>query len=154
MPVTGPPRTLWPRVIPAETTPAHQKLLLGLEIIGTYLVSRRSMAHTDIREVVATMNARSARLTSPWEPGSLEERLVAGRLGNAVTRTLAALPSDSRCLVRSLVLMSLLAARGIPAKLVIGAHSRPHFAAHAWVEHAGRPVLSAGPFEDSRLLEL
>ncbi|MGH2843253.1 MAG: lasso peptide biosynthesis protein [Solirubrobacteraceae bacterium] len=38
--------------------------------------------------------------------------------------------------------------------LVIGAHPQPDFAAHAWIEHDGSPVLPTAGFADSRLLEL
>ena len=54
----------------------------------------------------------------------------------------------------SLVLGALLARRGIPATLVIGAHAAPSFRAHAWVEHAGQPVLSPGDGTFGRLVEL
>jgi hypothetical protein len=48
----------------------------------------------------------------------------------------------------------MLARRGIPAKLVIGARSAPDFLAHAWVEHAGAPVLDPGDGSFGRLVEL
>jgi hypothetical protein len=78
----------------------------------------------------------------------------AHHLGNAVARTLAVMPGDTRCLVRSLVLTRLLARRGIPASLVIGARAAPDFLAHAWVEHAGDPVLAPGDGSFGRLVEL
>ena len=78
----------------------------------------------------------------------------ARHLGNAVTRTLAVMPGDTRCLARSLVLTRLLARRGIPAKLVIGVRASPSFLAHAWVEHAGGPVLAPGDESFGRLVEL
>jgi hypothetical protein len=56
--------------------------------------------------------------------------------------------------MQSLVLSSLLAARGLPSTLVIGAHSKPEFVAHAWIEHDGRPVLPPLDFCDSRLVEI
>jgi len=71
-----------------------------------------------------------------------------------VARTLALLPGDTRCLARSLVLTRLLARRGIPAKLVIGARTTPEFLAHAWVECAGHPVLAPGDESFGRLVEL
>ncbi len=64
------------------------------------------------------------------------------------------MPGDTRCLVRSLVLTRLLARRGIPAKLVIGARAAPDFLAHAWVEYDGDPVLSPGDGSFGRLVEL
>ena len=52
------------------------------------------------------------------------------------------------------MLTRLLARRGIPAKLVIGARSAPDFLAHAWVEYGGDPVLAAGDGSFGRLVEL
>src|SRR5581483_11465170 len=68
------------------------------------------------------------------------------RYGQAVMRTLAILPTDSRCLMRSLVLLVLLNRRGIPAELVIGVKSggEDEFGAHAWVELEGRSLLPPG----------
>ncbi len=84
-----------------------------------------------------------------------QSSLVEARdLGVAVARTLALVPGDTRCLARSLVLGALLARRGIPATLVIGAHAAPSFRAHAWVEHAGQPVLWPGDGTFGRLVEL
>ena len=62
----------------------------------------------------------------------------------AVARTLRLLPTDSRCLMRSLVLSALLARRGIDSSLVIGVRTAEAFGAHAWVEHEGRPLLPTG----------
>ena len=80
--------------------------------------------------------------------------MEARRLGDAVMRTLALLPGDTRCLVRSLVLTRLLARRGIPAKLVIGARTAPSFLAHAWVEYDHSPVLPPGDGSFGRLTEI
>jgi hypothetical protein len=49
---------------------------------------------------------------------------------------------DSRCLMRSLVLTAMMARRGIQTKLIIGAKTDGGFAAHAWVESKGLPILS------------
>ena len=81
-------------------------------------------------------------------------KAAAANMANQVFRTLRALPTDSRCLVQSLVLSQMLGARGIPSTLVIGARSQPEFEAHAWVEYDGRPVLPPRDFQDARLVEL
>jgi hypothetical protein len=78
----------------------------------------------------------------------------ASRLGKVVMRTLAPLPTDTRCLLRSLVLTGLLARRGMSSKLVIGVAPGPEFKAHAWVEHSSYPVLPSGDGEYAPLLEL
>jgi hypothetical protein len=83
---------------------------------------------------------------------------LAIRLGKAVARTLMLLPTDSRCLIRSLVLLRLLARRNIEATLVIGVRGERHndelFAAHAWIEHRGITLLGAGGGHFARLLEI
>jgi len=56
-------------------------------------------------------------------------------------RLLSVLPTDSRCLIRSLVLLALLERRGAGATLVVGVRTEPQFAAHAWVECQGEALL-------------
>ena len=76
------------------------------------------------------------------------------RLAAAAERVLARLPGDSRCLTRSLVVLTMLARRGIEVRLVLAARPTPTFAAHAWVERAGHPLLPTRGFGDARLTEL
>jgi hypothetical protein len=123
---------------------------LALEILAAYAQSRRALRHTPIAEVVAGLRSRSPSAATPAAQSLAEAR----RLGHAVTRLLAHLPGDTRCLVRSLVLTRLLASRGIHATLVIGARTTPEFLAHAWVEHDGHPVLDPGDETFGRLVEL
>ncbi len=127
---------------------AWGKLWLGGEVLVTYCQVRWWMRGQRIEDVVARL--RRGRGPGP-SPGTQEvsgdpvaQRLGALRLGRAVSRTARLLPTDSRCLVQSLVLTRLLGRRGMPSSLVIGVMSEPRFAAHAWVEHDGAPVLSPG----------
>ncbi|HWD77214.1 MAG TPA: lasso peptide biosynthesis B2 protein [Solirubrobacteraceae bacterium] len=141
------------RHIPAGGMPQGLKLALAAEIFAGYITARRLMLRHDIRDVVLVMRPPGAPpAANGREPE--EAMLVARRLGYAVTRTLRKLPTDSRCLVQALVLSRLLSVRGIDSTLVIGARSGPEFAAHAWVEYAGEPVLSPAGFDESRLVEL
>jgi len=130
-----------------------RRLRLALEILAAYALARRELRRAPISDVLASLRtpSRAAPPTAPAGPHTLQE---ARRLGRAATRLLALLPGDTRCLVRSLVLTRLLAARGIPATLVIGARSQPEFLAHAWVEHGGEPVLAPGDDSFGRLVEL
>ena len=128
-------------------------MLVG-EILRAYVVTRWRMPRGDIRHVAAARRELLQRASPTPPPAGHDSWDVAAHLGRAVYRTLRLLPTDSRCLVQSLVLSRMLAARGIPSTLVIGAHSRPEFEAHAWVEHDGRPVLPPRGFLDSRLVEL
>jgi hypothetical protein len=128
-----------------------ERVRLAREIVAAYLRARRALRRAPIEAVVATL--RSETSPPPLTPGphALEE---ARRLGWVVARTLKLMPGDTRCLARSLVLTRLLARRGIPAKLVIGARGGPGFLAHAWVECDGQPVLSPGDGSFGRLVEL
>ena len=83
-------------------------------------------------------------------PLDVDER----RLAAAAVRVLERLPGDSRCLTRSLVVLAMLARRGIDVRLVLAARPTPTFAAHAWVERGGRPLLPTRDFDDARLAEL
>ena len=91
--------------------------------------------------------------TSAAEPDGLRV-LRSLLLGRAVMRVLGLLPTDSRCLMRSLVLTGMLARRGVYAKVVIGVRADPSFAAHAWVEVDGRPVLPTDESTFQRLVEI
>jgi len=127
-----------------------ERARLAVEILASYLQAQRALRRAPIESVIARLRSRSPA-AAPVAPGSLEE---ARRLGRAVSRLLRYVPGDTRCLARSLVLTRLLARRGIEAKLVIGARTTPDFLAHAWVEHAGDPVLDPGDGSFGRLVEL
>src|SRR5207248_8192598 len=111
------------------------KARLGTEIVLSYAATRWYLRQGALPGVVTRLRrVESARLGRPLgaEHGA--------RLGRAVGRTLSLLRLDSRCLLRSLVLVRLLARRGQPANLVIAARpgQADGFDAHAWVEVAGR----------------
>jgi hypothetical protein len=126
-----------------------QKVRLVVEILMAYPMAWRLVRGNSLPSMVAT--ARNVRPVPHGLAAELE-RTLALRLGVAVTRTLRFVPMDSRCLVRSVVLSRLLARRGIPGSLVIGVTPGQEFAAHAWVEHKGRPVSPRGRHE--RLMEI
>jgi hypothetical protein len=140
-----------PRPLPAarQLRPG-ERVRLVVEVLAAYLQARRALRRAPIASVMSTLRAQPAPIAVAGETTLAEAR----RLGYAVARTLALVPGDTRCLVRSLVLTRLLARRGIPAKLVIGARAAPEFLAHAWVEYAGDPVLSPGDGSFGRLVEL
>ena len=133
-------------------SPGERARLVG-EIVAAYLRARRELRRAPIEEVLTTLRAESPppRTVPAQAAAQLEE---ARSLGWVVARTLKLMPGDTRCLARSLVLTRLLARRGIPAKLVIGAQAAPEFLAHAWVECDGQPVLSPGDGSLGRLVEL
>ncbi len=129
----------------------HERARLAGEITVTYLCARRALSRAPIAAAVTELRLQGSR-SPPHRSGECLGE--ARHLASAVMRTLALLPGDTRCLARSLVLLRLLARRGIPATLVIATRTTPSFAAHAWVEHAGRPVLPPGDGSFGRLVEL
>ncbi len=126
-----------------------ERARLATEIVIAYLRAQRELRRAPITSVVERLRVAPARTSA--SAGALEEAL---RLGRAVSRTLALLPGDTRCLRRSLVLMQLLTRRGISARLVIAARTDPDFLAHAWIEHDGVPVLIPASESFGRLVEL
>ena len=114
---------------------------LAAEIIGTYVAVRWWLLRRSLPETLAAAR-RDAE--PPCAHGSEVPLEAALRLGRAVQRTLGALPLDSRCLIRSLVLTRILARRGAHSSLIIGVSASPRFSAHAWVEYAGVPLLPSG----------
>lgn len=146
-PTVSPARHEWIRALTRR-----EKLSLACEIVATYLRVRLLLTRDDLPTVLARL--RSPRADRSAFADALAEKAAAIRLGRAIGRTLSLVPGDSRCLMRSLVLTSLLARRGVDVRLVIGVATGPDFQAHAWVESDGIALLS--PFEDAheRLVEL
>lgn len=126
----------------------RDKVSLILEILTSYATMLRVLGQKDVLGMVA--RAREV------EPGrritDALEHQEARRLGKVVGQTLGVLPTDSRCLIRSLVLVRILARRAIPTTLVIGVRKESKFEAHAWVEHDGKAILPSGDY--TRLTEL
>lgn len=119
-----------------------------LEILIAYAPLARRLHGNDIAELIAL-----ARRPGPRDAvDEVEQHQVAIRLGKMVLQVLRVLPTDARCLIRSLVLLRLLDRRSIDATLVIGVHTEGEFGAHAWVEQLARPVLPTGRV--TRLVEL
>jgi hypothetical protein len=128
---------------------APQRAMLATEIVLTYCRARWWLFRLSFPACVAA--AREVPRSSPTK--SADDAAAATRFGRAVARTLRPLPVDSRCLVVALVVTRMLARRGIASTFVLGVRARPTFAAHAWVEQGGIPVLPAGT-EFERLTEL
>ena len=125
-----------------------EKLRLGLEILRTYTGVRRRLHKQGLRPTLAWL-----RRSLGDDPVASDSSALA--LGRAVHRTLAPIPADTRCLTQSLVLLGLLARRGIRATLVLGVESPGgKFGAHAWVEHERVPLLPPGTDVNKRLAEL
>lgn len=102
-------------------------LTLSVRLVG-YQAVRRGMKLT-LPQTLAKSNAgNNTRLAE----NAMTEALRIGRLVNGAARCG---PFPANCLVRSLTVWWLLARRGVPSELVIGAHIEPSgLRAHAWVE--------------------
>jgi hypothetical protein len=122
---------------------AGERLRIAAEILGTYCAARWWILRLSFPEAVAA--ARDVRPDAALELPDCDVHEAGVRLGRAVQRTLRALPVDSRCLVTALVLTRMLARRGISSTFVLGVRSQPRFAAHAWVERQGVPLLPTTP---------
>jgi hypothetical protein len=129
----------------------RQKLLLASEILVAYTRAQWWLRRRGVEEALVAL--REGDL--PIRPPDGDQLLAGIKLGRIVAKTLRIVPTDTRCLVRSLVLVCLLARRGIASRLVIGVlPEQPRFAAHAWVEYEGYPLLPAGTALHGRLVEL
>jgi hypothetical protein len=133
----APPRPLLP--------PA--KLRLRAEIAWTTLRVRRLLRRNDLSAALDRCRSAAAR----GEPAPSRDDVV--RIARAVRRTLGALPGDSRGLIASLVLIAVLARRGLDASLVVG-RPRNGLGAHAWVEVGGLPALPAAKDKFAQLVAL
>lgn len=136
---------------PERRLSAAAKARLGGEILGTYARVRWLLWRRDLPGVVAAIEGDGP---GPADGGPAASLRAGQRLSRATCRLLGPLPADSRCLVRSLVLMALLARRGVASALVIGVRPGEDFAAHAWLERDRTPLLPSGDGAYGRLLEL
>jgi hypothetical protein len=128
-----------------------ERTRLGAEILTTYVQVRWLLHSQSPAEAVATLRRRARR--HPIGPVIEHDRMVGWRLGHAVNVALRPLPTDVRCLFRSLTLLALMERRHMHPKLVIGERPQP-FAAHAWIELDGQPLLREAEPDYGRLAEL
>ena len=139
------------RTIPAPRLGPRRRISLGVEIVRAYLTVRALSARRPLPAVVLALRDAPAAAGLPLpDPG------VDGiRLGRAVMRTLVLTPGGTKCLMRSLVLLRLLARRGVAdGELIIAVQPGPAVLdAHAWIELGGRALLPPGDGHE-RLLVL
>jgi hypothetical protein len=130
---------------------ALDRARLGAEILIAYLRVRWLLHSQTPIDAVASLrrHARGHQIRLP--PGT--DLLVGWRLAHAVSVTLSPLPTDVRCLFRSLTLLALMERRSLHPKLIISARPQP-FVAHAWIELYGQALLPDADDDHQRLVEL
>jgi hypothetical protein len=128
-------------------TSLPEKARLGAEVLLAYGRVRWLLARNSLPDTLAAIRHRS-----PGRRGGADPDIA--RAARAVRATLRILPGNTRCLMQSLVLASLLARRGVDATMVIGVRSADEFSANAWLELDGKPLLPAGGSAFRRLAEL
>ena len=118
------------------------KCALIVEVLAAYPALRRAVRRHGLPAALERARDGSTAHPDAVAPGADPEIVRAGalRLARAVDRTLAAAPTDSRCLMRALVVCALLSRRGVQTTFVIGAAPSGDFVAHAWVELDGRAL--------------
>jgi hypothetical protein len=134
---------------PRAALPMRDRAVILMETLLTYGVVRWHLRREALPTVVTLMRRSRLRALRPRPVGH-----DAPRLAGVAVHVLERLPSDARCLTRSLVVLAMLERRGMDARLVLAARPTPTFTAHAWVERDGRPLLPTRGFADSRLTEL
>ena len=144
-----------PDPTPSYRTPAVAPLerpLLALEVVYMYARVRWLLLR---RGPVAAVGVLRGDIPEP-AAGEVESTRFRRdlRFGRAVVKVLRFVPTDSRCLMRSLVLTGMLARRGVYATVVIGVRPGPEFGAHAWVEVGGCALLATGEATFTRLAEI
>jgi hypothetical protein len=131
------------------------RVRLTAEVLRSYVRVRWVMRDDDAERAVHRLRAQARDSAENHMLGADvdTEMMAAWRLAHATRRVLELLPSDSRCLFRSLTLMCMLERRGISQTLVIAVCPRP-FGAHAWLEVGGEAILPEADPGYERLLEL
>jgi hypothetical protein len=130
------------------------RLRLAGEILVTLVQVRRGLASGPLPRLVAALRCAESSARAPW--WIVVDVRDGPRLGHVVTRTLDALPIDVLCLTRALVLLRVLARRGMNGAVVIAVTPglAAEFAAHAWIECDGVPLLDRGDDSLGRLVTL
>lgn len=123
----------WQRASRATHWQRHEWRVLG-EAWQDLFWARLALRRWPLPELLARLDAGGQRGTRGDDPA---------RLVRAVQRAAHLFPLPMLCLPQSLALARLLARRGMPCEVLIGARPRSGaLDAHAWVELAGEPLNS------------
>ncbi len=140
--VDGVYRNPRPEVGQADQLRLMAKARLGVEILLVYARIRAAFRNGTLPDLVERLRAPSRNWLVRGPLGDVDHE--GKKLGDVVVRVLDPLPFDSRCLMRSLVLLRLLERRGAHSELVIAVQKGGtlELEAHAWIELKGRPLLT------------
>lgn len=122
---------------PAGELRAADRLRIAAEVVSNYAPLWRALRTDNLPGMAAA--ARRVDRPLPTPPDQQAELAV--RLADMVQGVMRVLPTDTRCLITSLVTLRILANRSIDGRLVIGVRGGDEFRAHAWVEHGSQPLL-------------
>jgi Transglutaminase-like superfamily len=128
-----------------------ERTRLAAEILAAYARVRWLLHSRTPTDAVAALRRRTRQETAGGD--SNMNLLLGWRLAHAVNVTLGPLPTDVRCLFRSLTLLTIMERRSLRPTLIIGVRPRP-FAAHAWIELDGQPLLPGADLDHDRLAEI
>jgi hypothetical protein len=147
--IPAPPSTPEARATDAQS-PATRRLrkFLELSLADRALLLKLWILLPMVAALVRLLDyPRTLRLLSRWLPAvprkneipedAMAYALRLGRLAKIAGRYV---PTNGSCLRQSLAVWWLLRRMGVPAELRIGVSKHEGFAAHAWVELAGKPV--------------
>lgn len=141
---------LSPEVLTADRhLSSMERLRLILEVCTLrLLVARMLRSGSDVRAAIGVLRRRVAEPQRMAADGAVAPLI--DRLAWSSRTVLDRLPGDHPCLAQSLVLMCLLARRGVASRVVIGVRKDlpdGPLTAHAWVTVEGRAVSPPGDNE-------
>ena len=127
-------------------TSALERAALAGEIVIAYVGCRFALRRHGVAGALRWAR-RPVAVTDPTDrimQGPSVDIAAGFRLASITARALQRVPTDTRCLIQSLVLVRLLANRGVHGQLALAVR-RHEAAAHAWVEVAGKAVSPVAP---------
>lgn len=140
-----------PRTIVPARLGLSARVRLVLQILLAYIELLPLVRRNDLRLMVS--EARAAHVPAAPVSDDYDPVFLALRLASVVQKVLSPLPLDKRCLIKSLVVLRVLTNHNLESRLVVGVRTGPGGPlAHAWVTHAGVPVLPPEGF--TSLIEL
>jgi hypothetical protein len=136
-------------------SPLFARVRLTVEVLRCFARVRRDYwkpARHDLRGAMALLRENEGRRAHYAMPALSDQEAI--RLGYAVSRVVALMPGESRCLMRSMVLSCMLERRGVGSTVVIGVVPGADFTAHAWVEREGLALLPRQRAAAGRLVQI